>query len=1028
MMVTDRRAAARKLLEMWRPGDYAFLGEGCSGVVFHDGKLVFKVHLARQPNFHPESDTLAYLHSRLGDFANRKHFAPLAALDLVDGVWVLSYPFEHGTPVDAFLEDELVSFLAECWETKVIFRNIPTDNFVRRVDGSLLLVDYEPERFTDELFANMIARAHIHLCHGHLPPDRLFKLRRAAINNLDLPELDGIEEFARHVFDEVLRRQCRDVTLPPSATGAESTTWPRRPVTLLIKCCRQDAVGLYACVTHLVRQLEGPDLFGEKLLVVDDCRTQGFVRQFQDADQTELFEAGLARLGAERVVDRIVRCGPDVARAVNRRWFGLDVEHTHTTAGAPVVPHLHGIDCAEFERILQFDVDVMIGRHDRRHSFLADMQAALDAHPQALSVAFGIKHAGSSGFQQYFGFDPPSFVPEVRACLLDRSRLLRQAPLPNSASPDGLALTWYRSAERLQAERGLVSLRGGDFRSFFVHPQNYRKGDPYVWLTILDRVEQLAMPAGQDDEPELQASFPEWCRPKRGEDLVVVSLLPPEDCIIHARRLLASLLSQTDRGWGLVLIDNHSEGALSPELRDLVAPISARTTLLCNRLREPSLAVTERAVRHFVDNPDSFVLLLDGSSALLGNTVIASLKADLANYGADFALGKEWRIRGLGLHVVDFLHPRREGNGLDRGFQCFRRRLLNALGPYDFRYRRAETVVGNEFVKMSRQYEWLPDHRHLGLAVPLVEVSRNPIRTDHVNCMPSRVEPGRAAAFWSHAVALPSREGAVIPAGRKRFRTSLDRVEIDITYACNLHCRSCNRSCSQAPTSEMMSLDQVKTFLDEARELQRAFALVNILGGEPTLHPHFAEIVREISRAFPPGGPTTIQITSNGTSEALAVLDRVVLPPNAFVDRASFKTGPVVDYFAPFNDAPMDDPRFRDADFGAGCWVTAYCGFGLNRRGYYACSAAGGIDRVLGLGLGHPNLADFDEAKARFQRARLCRYCGNFKHYAEAMGDFIPRSERAPYVDGICSPSWRQAYASYRAREADVDGRREVEP
>lgn len=1011
-MGADRQAAARKLLETWRPAEYVFLGEGFSGVVFHDGRQVFKVHLPRQPDFRRESETLAYLGSRLTDFADRRFFASLSAFDQIEGVWVLSYPYEPSRPVESFAEDEMVSFLAECWRMRIIFKSVSPNNFVRRRDGTLLFVDYEPEPFTDELFANMIVRAFIQLRHGHLPTDRLFKLRRAAINNFDLPELDGAEEFARRVFDEVLRDQCRDLALPP-ATGAHATAWPRRPVTLLIKCCRQDAVGLYACVTHIVRQLEGPEAFGEKLLVVDDCRTRGFVRQFDEADQSELFEATVARLSSEGVVDQVVRCGREVARAANGRWFGLDVEHTHTITGGPVVPHLHGIERAKFDRILQMDVDVMIGRHDRQHSFLSDMQAAMDAHPQVLSVAFGIKHAGTTGFQGLFGFDPPSFVPEVRMCLLDRSRLLQQAPFPNSATADGLELSWYRSVERLQADRGLVSLRGGDHRSFFVHPQNYRKRDPFVWLAILDRVEQLAVPVSQDDQPEAQGSFRDWCGPKRSEELVVASLLPPADCIANTRRMLASLLSQTDQGWGLILVDNHSEGMLLSELRELVAPMSSKTTLICNRLREPSLAVMERAIRHFVGNPDSFVLLLEGSSALLGNTAITALKADLLNYAADFALGKEWRVRGLDLHKVDFLHPRREQSGLDRGFVCFQRRLLDALGPYDFKYRSAESVAGNEFVKMSRQYEWLPDCRHLGFAVPLVEVSRNPIRTDAVNCMPVPTEPGCAATFWNRAQGMASREGSTIPVGRKQFHMSLDRVELDITYDCNLKCRSCNRSCSQAPTSEMMSFEQVEAFINDARTLGRTFTLVNILGGEPTQHPRFEEILHAISGAFPPGGPTTIQITSNGTPEALAVLGRVDLPPNVFVDRASFKTGPVVDYFTPFNDAPIDDVRFRDADYAAGCWVTAYCGMGLNHLGYYACSAAGGIDRVLGLGVGHARLADFDEDQARRQRQQLCRYCGNFKHYAEALGDFIPRAERAPHKD-VCSESWRRAYASYR--------------
>lgn len=1020
MMDVDRVAAARNLLVGWRPADYHYLGAGFSGVVFHDGAAVYKVHLARQPDFYRESDALTYLGARLDDFANRDYFAPITMLERVEGVWVLSYPYEPSIQVDQFGEEEIIAFLVECWTMRIVFKSLSPNNFMRRLDGRLLFVDYEPTPFTDELFANMMARAFIHLRHGHLPKDRLYKLRRAAINNLDLPELAGLDDFARQVFEEVLRRQCAEVALPSPANQVEARTDAAQPVTLLIKCCRQDVVGLYACVRHIVRQLEGPDTFGEKLLIVDDCRTSGFLRQFQDEDQTDLFEQTLGRLRDERLIDRVIRCGPEEARSVNRRWFGIDAEHTHTASGVPVVPQLFGFECAGFDRILQADIDVMIGRHDRRHSYLSDMQAALDAHPQALSVAFGIKHEGATSYQPYFGFVSPSVVPEVRLCLLDRRRLLHQAPLPNAVTTAGLALSWYRSVERLQTERGLVSLRGGDHRSYFIHPQNYRKRDPHVWLTILDRVEQLALPPCQDEQPELQGSFREWCRPRRGEDLVIVSLLASDNCIEQTRQLLASLLSQTDQDWGLVLIDNHSEGAPLPELQALVEPIAHRTTLLCNRLREPSLAVLERTIRCFLDNPDSFVLLLYGTSALLGNTVIASLKADLANYGADFALGKEWQSHGLDLHKVNFLYPRQEGSGLDRGFPCFRRRLFDALSPYDFKVRRDNLVSLAESVKMSRQFEWLPDHRQLGFVVPLVEAARNPIRTDHVNCMPVVTQPDLARAFWSKAVELPSREGATIPSGRKEFRTSLDRIEIDITYACNLKCRSCNRSCSQAPTSEMMSIEDVRRFLERAQVTHRHFSLVNILGGEPTLHPQFAEILDEISRAFPPGSKTVIQVTSNGSPAALAVLEQIQLPPNAFVDKESYKSSSIIDYFTPFNDAPIDDPCFKDADFAAGCWVATYCGIGLNSRGYYACSVAGGIDRVLGLDLAHQDLGTFDEEVARFQKRRLCGYCGNFKHYAEALGDFIPRSEKAPHGIGVCTASWQRAYSAYQAGLAKV--------
>ena len=42
-----------------------------------------------------------------------------------------------------------------------------------------------------------------------------------------------------------------------------------------------------------------------------------------------------------------------------------------------------------------------------------------------------------------------------------------------------------------------------------------------------------------------------------------------------------------------------------------------------------------------------------------------------------------------------------------------------------------------------------------------------------------------------------------------RYRRSRDRIDIDITWECNLNCFHCNRSCQQAPTEEMMTVKQV---------------------------------------------------------------------------------------------------------------------------------------------------------------------------------------------------------------------------
>ena len=47
-----------------------------------------------------------------------------------------------------------------------------------------------------------------------------------------------------------------------------------------------------------------------------------------------------------------------------------------------------------------------------------------------------------------------------------------------------------------------------------------------------------------------------------------------------------------------------------------------------------------------------------------------------------------------------------------------------------------------------------------------------------------------------------------------RYRRSRDRIDIDITWACNLRCDNCNRSCRQAPTDEHMTVGQIQRFLE----------------------------------------------------------------------------------------------------------------------------------------------------------------------------------------------------------------------
>ncbi|MEQ1506998.1 MAG: radical SAM protein [Myxococcota bacterium] len=232
-------------------------------------------------------------------------------------------------------------------------------------------------------------------------------------------------------------------------------------------------------------------------------------------------------------------------------------------------------------------------------------------------------------------------------------------------------------------------------------------------------------------------------------------------------------------------------------------------------------------------------------------------------------------------------------------------------------------------------------------------------------------------------------------------RRSRDRVELDVTWACNLRCFNCNRSCEQAPTGEGMTVDQVRRFVDESLGRGKAWERIRVLGGEPTLHPRFDELLAELGRyhaAFP---GTVIELATHGHGERVrAVLAR--LPAWLRVEDSG-KEGPEQPFHT-FNVAPIDVPAYRRADFRNGCAITSTCGIGLTPYGWYPCAVAGSIDRIVGLGLGRKELPD-DDDDLHAELAAFCRLCGHFKREADP-----------PVTGPVQSPTWVRAYARWRLR------------
>ena len=235
-------------------------------------------------------------------------------------------------------------------------------------------------------------------------------------------------------------------------------------------------------------------------------------------------------------------------------------------------------------------------------------------------------------------------------------------------------------------------------------------------------------------------------------------------------------------------------------------------------------------------------------------------------------------------------------------------------------------------------------------------------------------------------------------------RPAADLIEIDVTFACNLRCLNCDRSCTQAPDAGRMTLAQVERFLDETRAARRRWRRVRVLGGEPMLHPDIDGILARLLAWRDTESPDTrLEVVTNGHgSHVREAIARV--PPGVLV-KDTRKVGRVQPKFEAFNEAPCDDRRFAWADFAHGCWITEECGVGLNVYGYYPCAVAGGIDRVFGEGTGRAELPSEGDA-LRDELRRACARCGHFRN-----GWWTPPDDRAPVEGEPQSPTWRDAYA-----------------
>jgi hypothetical protein len=253
-------------------------------------------------------------------------------------------------------------------------------------------------------------------------------------------------------------------------------------------------------------------------------------------------------------------------------------------------------------------------------------------------------------------------------------------------------------------------------------------------------------------------------------------------------------------------------------------------------------------------------------------------------------------------------------------------------------------------------------------------------------------------------------------AKKQRWTPNLQRVEIEITTACNLRCLNCDRSVRQAPSSEAMTVEQIERFVDESLALDWRWERISLLGGEPSLHPDLDAILGVLDRYRSVRPKTTFRMFSNGYGKRVAAVLARVPAWLEVINTAKTREPPL---FSPINMAPADSPEYAHADFSKGCLITEWCGLGLTRYGYYPCGAGASIDRIFGFDIGIKSLAEVTEERMTERLRSLCSLCGHYRAFDQKIEYMKIRDKRVLTEwtrEERISPTWEQAYARYKER------------
>lgn len=698
-----RLAEAARLWIQAQQSGKEILGIGQEGIVWREDGLIRK-------EFYPWAMSREDQTKLAATLARAPACIPKPAWKIgEDGRVRCSYLATPSNALAGRLDESRVRvFLKAQLESGVVASNIKRSNLMLSAAGELLYIDIGKDivPFTVSRFLDAAARTYS-VCVLGLSDHEFNRRRTDQRQHEALDRLPGFRDFFRKLIESSFPHLRLPTQILPQRRVAGD-------VSLLIKTCAQDAATIEDQVEHIVSQLAYPSSFASVILVVD-AYSGPFLRQYAQGDPTGLL-AAVEGLKARRVVDEVLVApdDPESIRSVYGKWFANDsVMATHTTTMAPLFSQIWAFGRVTTRYVLQCDADVLIGRKDFVHDYLADMVKAI-AEDDVLSVGFNIPKA-RQGFVPYHA-QPGEYVPEIRLGLLDLKKVHGQLPIENPSREGRFELMWHRALERHQRKSGQRNLRGGDSRSFYIHPLNPDKAVLDL-PKVRDLIAQGSVPNQQCEKWDLVAGA-QWRYPARSED--VVFLLKGRDTEPEKlKRCFDSLRHQTDQEFGLIVIDDGGWIRNNWQIPVLLGDMMARTTLIRRRSRLGYLPNFIEAVEVVCHNPDSLIVTLDQDDALMSDQVVESLR-DAVNRGVDLINGTMFRPdKPLQLYAPNYWTPRETGGGnVWTHLRGFRKSLFQQV-PKDY---------------FRLDGRWVDDVSDYAVMLPMAELAKKPLFIDGIYC------------------------------------------------------------------------------------------------------------------------------------------------------------------------------------------------------------------------------------------------------------------------------------------------------